>query len=147
MKKEPQMIQKIDNAVYIAGWCLLAAGGIYLFITQLFNIHFTKYLIPCLFYTITGYYCPGCGGTRAMITLLNGELLTSIRYHPVVFYAAAVSGWFMVSQTIERITKGRLRIGMHYRDIYLWIALLIVIVNVIIKNAALIIWQTDLLAG
>ena len=31
--------------------------------------------IPCLFYKITGYQCPGCGITRALFSLLEGILL------------------------------------------------------------------------
>ena len=42
---------------------------------------------PCLFHLITGFYCPGCGGTRAVKYLLHGQILKSIRYRPLVFYA------------------------------------------------------------
>ena len=43
---------------------------------------------PCLFHLATGYYCPGCGGTRAITSLLHGQILNSFLYHPVVLYAA-----------------------------------------------------------
>lgn len=43
---------------------------------------------PCLFHWITGLYCPGCGGTRAIGALLQGQLLKSFCYHPFVLYAA-----------------------------------------------------------
>ena len=39
---------------------------------------------PCLFHLATGYYCPGCGGTRAITSLLHGQILNSFLYHPVV---------------------------------------------------------------
>lgn len=45
---------------------------------------------PCVFLRVTGLYCPGCGGTRACIALLHGQLLRSLIYHPVVAYGAAV---------------------------------------------------------
>lgn len=45
---------------------------------------------PCLFQLITGLYCPGCGGTRAVKALLRGEFLTSLHYHPLVLYMAVV---------------------------------------------------------
>ena len=32
---------------------------------------------PCLFHMMTGAYCPGCGGTRAVKSLLKGEILLS----------------------------------------------------------------------
>ncbi len=49
----------------------------------------------------------------------------------------------MISQTIERLSKGRLRIGMHFREVFLWIALAIIIINFIVKNAALLFFQID----
>ncbi len=34
---------------------------------------------PCLFHALTHLYCPGCGGTRAAILLLRGDLAGAIR--------------------------------------------------------------------
>ena len=48
----------------------------------------TRQGFPCLFHLLTGLYCPGCGGTRAFRALLAGNLLLSIRYHPLVAYMA-----------------------------------------------------------
>ena len=51
----------------------------------------------------------------------------------------------MISQTIERISRGKLHIGMHYRDLYLWIALVIAILNCLIKNLVLAVTGVALL--
>lgn len=51
----------------------------------------------------------------------------------------------MISQTIARLSRNRLAISMHYRDIYLWLALLLVVLNCLIKNAALLFFEVDLL--
>ena len=37
--------------------------------------------IPCLFHELTGFYCPGCGGTRAVLALLAGHPVLSFLYH------------------------------------------------------------------
>ena len=34
---------------------------------------------PCLFLSLTGLQCPGCGSTRALIHLLHGELRAAWR--------------------------------------------------------------------
>ncbi len=34
---------------------------------------------PCVFHSLTGLYCPGCGGTRAAILLLRGDIPGAIR--------------------------------------------------------------------
>ena len=92
-----------------------------------------------------GGYCPGCGGTRAVISLLRGEFLTSFICHPLVLYTAVVGGWFLISQTIARVSGRRLNIGMKYRDGYVWAALVIVIANFIVKNLLLLLFHVDLL--
>ena len=48
--------------------------------------------LPCLFHTMTGWYCPGCGGTRAFRYLLRGEWFQSFRYHPLILYHLITSG-------------------------------------------------------
>ena len=37
-----------------------------------------------MFQAVTGFYCPGCGGTRAVKYLLRAEVGRSIQYHPLV---------------------------------------------------------------
>jgi len=41
-------------------------------------------LPSCFFRKITGLYCPGCGSTRAVWRLLQGDLSGSLRFHPLV---------------------------------------------------------------
>ena len=69
--------------------------------------------------------------------LLQGHVLKSLYYHPIVVYTAVFGSLFMISQTIQRLSKGKIAIGMRYRDIYLWIALGLVLANCLIKNLVL----------
>jgi len=39
---------------------------------------------PCGFQRLTGYHCPGCGGTRAVHALLHGRFGESFYYNPLV---------------------------------------------------------------
>lgn len=131
--------RNIDRGFYLAGWILIAAAFAYAGITKLTGIHFLSYYPPCAFRLITGFYCPGCGGTRAVKALLAGDFLSSLRLHPFVPYTALLGTWFMVSQTIERISRGRIKIGMHFRMVYLWIALAVILINWIVQNLLLLV--------
>ena len=49
--------------------------------------HFAlKYVMlpDCNFYRWTGLYCPGCGDTRAVIALMNGDILLSLRQNALI---------------------------------------------------------------
>ncbi|MNI62774.1 hypothetical protein D3C73_1181070 [compost metagenome] len=41
--------------------------------------------IPCVFHELTGLYCPGCGITRALLSLLTLDVYQGFRYNPLVF--------------------------------------------------------------
>jgi hypothetical protein len=67
--------------------------------------------LPCPFRTLTGWWCPVCGSTRATHHLLRGELVTALRYQmfvPILLAAivAAWSAWMLTS--VGRPTRFRL---------------------------------------
>lgn len=95
-------------------------------------------LSPCVAYTYFGFYCPGCGGTRAFVSLLHGHFLQSLWYHPLVLYFAVLYGSFMLSHTFARITRYRYFRGMRFHNWYLYAALVILVVNWILKNILLL---------
>lgn len=45
----------------------------------------------CLFYHKTGYYCPGCGSTRAVLALLHGHPLLSLHENPTILACALIA--------------------------------------------------------
>lgn len=142
-----QQHEKEEKALFQIGWSIVGILTIIYITYKIAPFSFFKNPTPCLVHSLLGIYCPGCGGTRAIFALLHGHLLTSFICHPFVPYTAAICGWFLISQTIERASSHRIKIGMHYRDIYLWIALGIVIVNFIVKNALLLLWDIDILTN
>ena len=55
---------------------------------------------PCPFRALTGYYCPGCGSTRATHQLLHGHVGNALRLNPLMVislpllaYAVAAAKW------------------------------------------------------
>jgi len=134
MKKESSQ----DICFYIIGWCAIAIVAAYCLLKYIFDFDIIDYMLPCTLYTWTGFYCPGCGGTRAVFALMKGQLLESFYLHPFVPYIAIVGGWFMISQTIERLSRGKIKIALHFRMVYVWIALALIFINVIYKNVVLL---------
>lgn len=137
MAKKERNLQ-IEKGLYTGGWILLLTAGALAAVEKFGNVSLP--LFPCMVHKWTGYYCPGCGGTRAVRALLQGDFLQSFVYHPVVVYGAVLYVWFMVSHTIEYLTRGRWRIGMQYTDKYLYGAVGIILAQWVVKNAVKAIW-------
>lgn len=47
-------------------------------------------LPPCPFHALTGWYCPGCGSTRALHALLHGDLSQALAMNPLLVAALPV---------------------------------------------------------
>lgn len=99
---------------------------------------------PCLFHLMTGLYCPGCGGTRAVRALLRGNLAMSLQYHPLVPYMAAVILLELASLGIAKATKNP-RWYLGHETLFVYIAAGIIVVNWIGKNVLLVFFGIDLL--
>ena len=54
-----------------------------------------------------GGYCPGCGGTRAIESLLHGQLFRAFLYHPVILYTAFLLLRGLVFSILEFAKSGR----------------------------------------
>lgn len=142
---EPRMSKKEEKSLYILGWMLLGTAVLLVGITKVLPVQSKIFSLPCIFRELTGYYCPGCGGTRACAALLKGKIVESFLYHPVVVYTAAVYVWYMISHTIEYLSKGKLAAGLRYRDLYLYIAAAIILVQWVVRNLLKLVWGFDIL--
>ena len=53
--------KKIDNVLYILGLSGTVICCVYLLISKITGFRIEHCLYPCLFHTVTGYYCPLSG--------------------------------------------------------------------------------------
>ncbi len=138
------MHKKVNHGIYIAGIVLFFFGLVMILLYHLGIVTPTKMLYPCVFHRVTGLYCPGCGGTRAVEALLQGDFFTCLRYHPFVLYCFILYVVFMLSHTIEKITKKKAPQshnaikGLSFQLSYVYIGILIILIQWMIKNIILI---------
>lgn len=128
-------------------WCFLILAGLVYSAFYRKGIRpqdFLQLLPPCAFLTLTGAYCPGCGGTRAVLELFRGHVFTSLRYHPVVVYTAALYGWYLLSNTIEWLSDGKIPVGISYRRWYGLTAVILIAGNWILRNMLLFVFHITL---
>ena len=51
--------------------------------------------IPCLFYTLTGLLCPGCGNTRAAFALLRLDFSAAFQFNPLFLVEFFYLAWIL----------------------------------------------------
>lgn len=100
--------------------------------------------MPCVFHWLTGLYCPGCGGTRALKYLLQGKILSSIQYHPLVFYVIFMACVELISWLVARVSGNR-RWFLGHGEWLVYIGIAITAVNWIVKNVLLLGFGIDLM--
>ncbi len=92
---------------------------------------------PCLFHLLTGLYCPGCGGTRAILALLRGDIIGSFKYHPLILYIVVVTVVVTIAWLISRIKK-RPSLIVKRIDLFVYIGIGVILVNWLYKNYMLL---------
>lgn len=100
--------------------------------------------MPCIFQAVTGLYCPGCGGTRAVKYLLTGQVMKSLQYHPLVLYTALVVALEGISAMIAKKT-GKPEYYLGHEKAFIYFGVGIILVNWIVKNYLLAVKGVDLL--
>lgn len=62
--------------------------------------------IPCLFWYVTGYLCPGCGVTRMCVALLHLDFGTAYASHPMLFMLSPFLTLVFGKYILDYINKG-----------------------------------------
>lgn len=95
----------------------------------------------CILQKISGFPCPGCGGTRAFYYLFSGEIVQSVRYHPAVLYGVLAYFHFMGLYFFRRHFPSKENPGAKEIPIpvYLYGAVIVIAVQWIIKILGILI--------
>jgi hypothetical protein len=56
---------------------------------------------PCIFYQLTGLYCPGCGAGRCFLALMRLEIYQAFRFQPLLFIFLPVIAYYLLKVYIK----------------------------------------------
>lgn len=132
MKYGIRNIEQVSRHCYYAGLGLGLLGMIGIITVFVLKISAFENLPECCFLKATGYYCPGCGGTRAVRALLQGRFLKSLYYHPFVGYILAYYIAFETTHTLAYLTRGKVR-GLLFCPVYFYVGIALILVQWFIK--------------
>lgn len=91
-------------------WMMLAiTNGLAIAAVLLFPLYLKyRHLLPitkCIMLDVLHLYCPACGVTRAIKSLLQFDILASIKYNPIVFIGAVLFVLYNIAM-IRHLIKG-----------------------------------------
>lgn len=100
---------------------------------------------PCVLHRLTGWNCPGCGGTRAFFALVHGDPVQSLRYNPLtLIILTSVLVWLVRVGLRFVFPADRLLRPFSISSRSLWIAAGLVILFGVLRNLPW--WPFTLLA-
>ena len=92
----------------------------------------------CLFHSLTGWNCPGCGATRAAYQLLHGHLLRALHDNALFILTlaalAAQGAWFVTQKIRNRPVAFRVPPRV------LWAFLVIALAFTVLRNLPAFAW-------
>lgn len=124
-----------DKEVYPAMWvALVCAAGAYFLWRYALG---APTISSCWVWKHLHLYCPGCGGTRALIALFHGQFFRALWYHPAFVLGAVWWVVYMASQAIWRLRRQKGWV-LHYSDRWLIGLLLVAGINCVVRNFLLV---------
>jgi len=121
---------RLRNSIFCGGAALLAAGAA---VVYHWNPETAGFFPVCPIYALTGYYCPGCGMTRALHQLAHGHVTAALSYNPLLVVSMPLIIYWVASQ-IFLVLSGRTLPQIRVPDKLLWTALAGVVVFGVVRN-------------
>ena len=88
----------------------------------------TGFYIPCMIHKVTGLYCPGCGITRMLFSILKLNFGKAFRYNQLVFILLPFLLLYFAYQIYLYITNKKDKILIKIPN-YVYIGLLITVIG------------------
>lgn len=95
--------QRLAVGLSLLGAATLVALGVNL----VGPLAFTRFTPPCMFHVVTGWHCPGCGGTRCALALCRGDWAAAFGFHPLAAVVLPLVLLWTVGELVAGLTGWR----------------------------------------
>ncbi len=120
-------------------------AALFLFVLILAVVFFTplRVIAICPVHFFLHLYCPFCGGTRALVLLLGGDVLCSLLYNPTAL-ALVLVGAYYETYAIATLFRRDVGIFRRARIFPLWVLLFVSVGYCVVRNILLMggIWDS-----
>lgn len=89
-------------------------------------------IIPCPIYTLTGWYCTGCGTTRALYSILHLDFIQAFHYNAALCLLLPFLGCYFLICGVQFIRYGWVPFHKKLSSKWLfWLAIALVVYGVV----------------
>ncbi len=117
-----------DVIMLLAGMLLLCA----LVVLYFFDPAERGFFPVCIFHSVTGLNCPGCGGLRATHQLLHAHFETAFRLNPLFVVALPLAAVFFARPAFQKLRGEKISVAVN--PAWLWIGMVALIVFGVVRN-------------
>ena len=110
----------------------LAVGGIALVL--LLRPEGSGFGLPCVVHRLTGLFCPGCGSSRALGSLLRLDFYQAFRWNPLVVMLLPFALFYLVWGSVSWVRVGRNTLDDRIPSKLLWAVLAAALVFFVLRN-------------
>lgn len=108
------------------------AAGIILLLYFFYDPRPSKSLFPkCIFHSLTGYHCPGCGTQRAFHAIIHGNIVSALSYNLLFVLLLPVIIYFLLYFIIN---NKRSKAPFIYKKYFAYFILSIVLAFWVLRN-------------
>ncbi len=93
--------------------------------------------IPCVFHQLTGFYCSGCGSSRALRSILHLDFYQALRYNAIFTLALPLIVAYFGALFLSYIRFGKDKISGKIPMKAIWVLIAVALVYGILRNIPL----------
>lgn len=134
LSHKPKEMKKRAATLAAKTAVLFAAGVLYFLFVSI-----TGYGIPCVFHSLTGLYCPGCGTTRMAMSLARLDFEGAARHNAAALFVLPFFAVYFVRHSVLYIKNGSPFLPNLAERIILYIIIAVFVIFGIVRNIALFI--------
>lgn len=91
-------------------------------------------LLQCPVHELTGLYCMTCGATRAMLSLLHGQVATALQQNALVVLLLPLAAYQLIAVLVNRAARRTVLATIKTSRRTGWFLLIIALAFMVIRN-------------
>jgi hypothetical protein len=121
-------------AVVMLGLAALGVGAVVFF----FNPSAYVFYPTCQFHALTGLYCTGCGGTRAIYQLLHGHVLAALKDNALFVLALPPLAVWGARFVVQKLRNQQTVFQLHPK--MMWLFVVVALIFTVLRNLPAFSW-------